>query len=51
MELPHFLIVAGVVFLVGGFVGFALDKKDAEQTTDADASHDSTTSPPSATAA
>jgi hypothetical protein len=27
MELPHFLIAAGFIFLVGGFAGFALQKK------------------------
>jgi hypothetical protein len=51
MELPHFLIAAGFIFLVGGFAGFALHKKNADQTADTHASQAGTTNPPSVTAA
>ena len=47
MELPHFLIAAGFISLVGGFAGFALHKKNADQTADTHASQAGTTNPPS----
>ncbi len=31
MQYPHWLMVAGAVFVVLGFIGFALHKNNAEQ--------------------
>jgi hypothetical protein len=34
MQYPHWLMVAGAVFLVIGFIGFALHKNEAEPAED-----------------